>query len=225
MPRKPKDKALAISEKRTPLNWRESKALQQVFDTVPREEIIGALLDSGLPKAVNLAERLSDGAFDRTGLAKHCAAVDLLPRDVWNILIDTRKLSAKLAISEKLVEIANSVAEAAVTRVVTCGRCKGEGYLPGKKKDDPPTECTNCWGSRQIVIEGDLDRQKMALEMGELLNQKVPLIAQQFNSYKGGAGGVELGVPDMGDWVRSSDGVFEESTAHSSSVQEAEIVK
>jgi hypothetical protein len=202
--------------------WQQSQALQQVFDTVPQTEIIAALLDSGNDKAIQLAERLADSKYSRTNLAKHCADLKLLPKDVWHILIDTRKLSAKLVLSEKLTEIVQSVAEAAVTRVGDCPRCAGTGTISGKKEGDADVTCTLCNGSRTIVREADKDSQKMALEMGELLNVKVPLVAQQFNSYKSGSNGIaEAGVPNMTDWVRASDSIFEPKRY----VEEAVIVE
>lgn len=198
-----------------------STALQAVYDTVPHAEIISALVDSGDERAIQLAERLSDDKHTRANLAKHCFAVKMQPREVWNLLIDSRKLEARLKMSSRLSDIVTAVAEAAVPRIVTCPKCKGTGREKTKKGAEP-VDCTLCNGVCQVVREPDKDSQKMALEIGELYNVKVPLVAQQFNTFnKQSTGSTE--VPDMSEWTRATDAVFEERTKQP--IIEAEVVK
>jgi hypothetical protein len=136
---------------------------------------------------------------------------------VWNIVIDSRKLEARLRLSQSLSDIVQSVADAAVPQIMPCPRCKATGRTGKGEKE---TECPKCDGIGQVLRPADKESQKMALEMGELLNQRVPLIAQQFNSYKGG--GADAGAPDMTDWTRSTDPLFEEHGR--TGVTEAEVV-
>lgn len=196
---------------------RRSAAMQKVFEAIPREEILGALLDSGDERALRLAERLSDDKLEKTNFAIHCYAVHIAPKDVWNLLIDNRKLAVRLNLSERLDGIVQAVAAAAVPTVVLCPKCKGLKTV--KTKDSEYQECPKCDGIGEILRPADKESQKMALEMGELLGVKVPLVAQQFN-YMGGKGGPEVGAPDMTDWTRSTDKIFEEHN-----VIEAEVVK
>jgi hypothetical protein len=212
LPRKPKDTALAVSESGS-THWRGSAALQRVFETVPRDEIIQALVDSGDNKAVQLAERLSDGAHSRTNLARHCAKVGILPKDVWTILIETRKLATRLRISERLPEVAEAVIDAAVASEIACPACFNA------KLDSP---CTYCGGAGRVTRPGDKDAQKMALEIAEMLGKQGPLVANQYNFGGKGPVQVNIDVPDMSDWSRSTDKVFEEATGE---IIEAEVVK
>lgn len=202
-------------------NWRRTQAVQRLFDTVPQDEIVTALVESGDERAVRLAERLGDERLDRTKFARHCYAAGLRPVDAWNILVDSRKLEARVALSAKLPDIVGAVAEAAVPAIVKCRKCKGTGQIVAKG-DDPPADCPKCDGYGEMLKPADKDSQKMALEMGDLLNQKVPLIAQQFNTY-GRGGGADLGAPDMTEWSRSTDSIFEEHTT-TRKAEEAELV-
>lgn len=206
-----------------PYSPQQTAVIQSIFDSIPRAEIIQALLDSGDQRAVSLAERLSDGQFDRLKLAKHCFDLKLLPKDVWQILIETRKTEARLQVSEGLRSIAAAVIEAAIPQVIQCPRCKGKKKNPPRKKGDDWSDCTMCQGLGEILKPADRESQKMALEMGEMLNIKVPLVAQQFNSYSGQKSGTySEPVPDMADWSRSTDSVFEEH--RSTTVVDAETV-
>lgn len=196
---------------------RSSAALQKVFESVPVDEFKMALLESGDARAVSLAERLEDTAFNRLEFARHCFDLKLNPKDVWSILIDSRKTEARLKLSESLSQIVQSVADSAVPQIVNCPKC-----VDGKvKTKEGEVDCERCGGLGEMVKEPDKESQKMALEMAEMINQKVPLIAQQFNSFKGGGGGAGSDVPDMSDWSRN-DSVFEEK--HRSGVIEAEVV-
>lgn len=218
MGRKAKSNSLMVLDASSEPNWRGSKSLQRVFETVPLDEITGALVDSGDEKAIRLAERLLDGKFDRANLAKHCAAVQIQPREVWNILIETRKLSARLALSEKLVDIVDSVTDAATTKIAICPRCDATGNEPSENDSDPPKSCSTCGGSGKLVQPGDKESQKMALEIGEMLNVRVPLVAQQFNTFKPTSGPAASDAPNMADWTRETDKLFEE-------VVDAEVVE
>lgn len=218
MGRKQKSNSLMVFDGMSEPNWRGSQSLQRVFETIPLEEITGALVDSGDDKAVQLAERLQDGKFDRANLAKHCAAVRLQPREVWNILIETRKLSARLALSEKLVDIVDSVTDAAITKTAECPRCAGSGREVAPEDGSDAPICLTCGGAGRLVQPGDKESQKMALEIGEMLNVRVPLVAQQFNTIKQSGTVGSTDAPNMSDWTRDTDKIFEE-------VIDAEVVE
>lgn len=217
--RKTKDTALVASDKKGDPNWRQSAAIQKIYEQLDNIEVVTALLESGNDKAIHLAERLSDEKLDRLQLAKHCAKVGILPREVWNILIESRRLALKLHLSEAMLPVANTVIEQALPQIITCTQCKGKTTVLDKQSGQE-IECPKCFGLGEIVRPGDKDSQKVALEMGEMINQKVPLVAQQFNTYKGGQ---DAGAPDLSEWTRSTDSAFEEHGKPR--VQEAEIVE
>lgn len=188
---------------------REANAVQRIFDTIPRDEIVLTLMESGDQRAISLAERMSDVRYKDQPLALLCFEAKILPKDVWKLLIDSRRLEASIRLSSRLGEIVEAVADASLPQILDCPKCHGNQTVPGKKEGDPAVTCPMCNGVGSVVKPPDKDSQKMALEMGEMLNLKVPLIAQQFNSFqKGGSG--DAGAPDMSEWTRSTDAIFEE---------------
>lgn len=188
---------------------REANAVQRIFDTIPRDEIILTLMESGDPQAISLAERMSDEKHRDRPLALLCFEAKILPKTVWKLLIDSRRLEASIRLSSRLGEIVEAVADASLPQILECPKCNGRQTVPGKKEGSPDVTCPLCSGVGSVVKPPDKDSQKMALEMGEMLNLKVPLIAQQFNSYQKG-GSQDAGAPDMSDWTRSTDAIFEE---------------
>lgn len=200
---------------------REANAVQRIFDTIPRDEIVLTLMESGDPQAISLAERMSDEKHRNKPLALLCFEVKMLPKTVWKLLIDSRRLEASIRLSSRLGEIVEAVADASLPQILDCPKCHGNQTVPGKKEGDPAVVCPMCNGVGSVVKPPDKDSQKMALEMGEMLNLKVPLIAQQFNSYQKG-GSADAGAPDMSDWTRSTDAIFEEHG--SSDIIDVEVV-
>lgn len=200
---------------------RDSNAVQRIFDTIPRDEIVLTLMESGDQRAISLAERMSDDMHRNRPLAALCFEAKILPKEVWKLLIDSRRLEASIRLSSRLSEIVEAVADASIPQILECPKCHGNQSVPGKKEGDPSVTCPLCSGVGSVVKPPDKDSQKMALEMGEMLNLKVPLIAQQFNTY-GKGGSSEMGAPDMSDWTRSTDAIFEEHTKPEA--VEAEII-
>ncbi len=207
-----------------PYTKAETSVIQKVFDSIPVADLQAALVDSGDERAVALAERLSDSAYSRTNLASHCFSLKLLPKDVWNILIDSRKLEAKLKLTGGLTQVIDAVLDAAIPQVIDCLRCTGRGWNPPKKKGDERSECQMCGGNGKILKPADKESQKMALEMSEMLGQKVPLVDQRQVHLHGPQGSGGVPIPDMTDWTRNTDRTFDERDTNTASVVEAEVV-
>lgn len=203
-PRSKKDALTVASSKLGTVNWRQSAAIQRVYEQIPQEEVIQALIDTGNDKAIQLAERLSDSKLSRMDLARHCAKVGMIPKEVWTILTESRRLALRLHLSEAVVPVVDAVIDQSVAKVIDCLKCKGTGKV---QSADIEIDCTVCYGTGSIVRPADRESQKMALELGELLNQKVPMIAQQFNTFGRTS---DAGAPDMTDWTRTTDSLFEE---------------
>lgn len=203
----------------------ERAAAQRIFDSIPRDDMIAALLDDGSDKAVKLAERLADRDFSRQSFALQCAAIGWSVKDAWGVLIASRKTEAAVRIANRLGEVVEAMITESLPQPIACTRCVS-GIEPKRKPDDPDVTCRACGGTSTILQPPDNDVRKMVLEMAGMLNQKVPLIAQQFNRFDHPSGAV--GVPDMADWSRSSDDVFEERRGGGTlrnSVEEAEVVE
>lgn len=82
-------------------------------------------------------------------------------------------------------DVAEDVMKGAVTRFKTCSVCEGVGKVTIRREvfeadgaqkkprefEDVVKRCLNCEGSGKVEIEADLERQKVALQMGGLLKQ------------------------------------------------------
>lgn len=75
---------------------------------------------------------------------------------------------------------------------VTCTACKGTGtYAPKpttKVPDPPPVPCDPCAGSGQQLVQPELARQELALDLAKLTPQKAPLLQQNTLNVGAGAG-------------------------------------
>jgi hypothetical protein len=82
----------------------------------------------------------------------------------------------------------------------TCQTCQGTGSVtPDPSKADPspiPGPCRACGATGRLVIEGDLEHKKLALDMGKLLQK--------------GGGGMNLNInQQVGVQVGSAGGALE----------------
>lgn len=102
---------------------------------------------------------------------------------------------------------------------VTCSRCKGSasvtleegdpGWVAPKQDQEPGPQigpCPRCVGTGTLDVLPELERQKLALEVAQLLPKKGPLIdARSVHVIPGGGGG---GFPDFTKIIAASDHVL-----------------
>ena len=144
-----------------------------------------------------LAALLLDPGYDRMSLADLCEQAGLTLRDLFRAhrgatLVRAQILSTE-KIAAKLPEVVEDVMRRAAPYEQACEVCLGTGSAPGPTADAPPVPCETCKGRGRFVVDPELDRQKLALELGDLVKKGGGISLTQQNLNVNGAGGVNGG--------------------------------
>lgn len=160
-----------------------------------REALVDALaLDDSAP-IVQLTNALCDPSFDKQSLASIALKVGLTFSDLLRAYRNAALAKAHIVAVNKLVtkipEIIDDIVKRSAPYDEPCERCNGKGVITrmGRAtKTGGPTEpieiaCSTCHGVGTIHRLPDLDRQRLVLELSELL--KTPgssrTVMQQIN--------------------------------------------
>jgi hypothetical protein len=229
--------SLNRSDVRRGLSDPAARAVSEVFEQVPRNELTAALMRadlSGDRSLAKFAELLASPQHEDTDWAMLCQLSGATPRDVLRIIVESYTADGELVVARQLPRLLGGLAEAGIERIEDCAVCS-EPPGPGKVNivtiDDDGREvtltapCGMCVNGR-VVVPADLTAAKLALEAVGVIGQRGPAVAVQVNNNggrRGGRGGAEdTGAPDMSEWSRSTDAVYEER--RNSVVEEAEQV-
>jgi hypothetical protein len=133
-----------------------------------------AVADSGHDKVVNC---LLDPAFATWSLRRLCAYAGITVADLFasykKALFVQAHVDAAHRITSQLPPIVDDVMRRALPLPTTCPRCSGMPTTPGT------SPCPLCRGEGTVLTEPDLDRQKLALELGRLTERKAGVMVQQ----------------------------------------------
>jgi hypothetical protein len=125
---------------------------------------------SSAPEIEKVVNYLLDPRYDRWTLRRLCTLAGITVAELFTAyrkaLLTKAHLEATRIIAEKLPPIVDDVMERATPQMIGCAHCRGLAPPAG----DPP--CLFCHGSGQVRSEPELDRQKLALELGHLTEKK-----------------------------------------------------
>lgn len=199
-----------------------------------RKELLNSLAFDATPEIRALVTDLLDTHFDKFSLgalASKCniGLTDLL-RAYRNGVIAKAQIIASQRIAAALPGVVEDVMKRAVPYEEECQGCEATGKMrvrPTKKVPEPdPAEvtCTICRGKGTILRLPDLDRQRLALEIGELLKSPKggPTLLQQFNL--GAPAAREAGDPGAGSLERMQQAVTDILFGRNASVIDVEPV-
>lgn len=153
-----------------------------------RQQIIGLLLLAPLSADLEyLLGLLGAPQHQRTSLAEVCALANVLPGDLLKLLGPAALLRGKLKAAQKIGDGIAAVVEDVMRRAAPyedpCYQCRGTGTMtpePSAEQPNPsPGPCDLCAGTGRLKYQPSLDRQKLAIEMAQLLPK---------------SGGIQLGV-------------------------------
>lgn len=145
-----------------------------------------------------LSMLLLDPGYDRMSLADLCEQAGLTLRDLFRAhrgatLVRAQILSTE-RIAAKLPEVVEDVMRRAAPHTTSCGKCKGTGSISPEGPDAAPAPCPACGASGSIAVDPELDRQKLALELGDLLKKGGGISLTQQNLNVNGGGGIHGGA-------------------------------
>lgn len=146
---------------------------------------------------------LGDPQHDRLSLAHVCAKGNLLPGDLLKFLgaaaLHRGQTLAKQKIGQALPAVVEDVMRKAAPYTEACHTCLGTGSMtPDPTPDQPnpsPGPCGICQGSGHLIYQPDFETQKLAIDMGGLLQRSggISILNQQLNlGQASGAGGGAL---------------------------------
>lgn len=157
------------------------EALEQLEEAVGgRGQIAASLQISTQPLTVEeeiLANLLADPANQSTSLAELCGRTGITIGRVLELFAKAEGAQAYAKslsrIYRRLPDVVGDVMERALPRTKQCRACKGRGTVPVKNgAEDVEIACMVCDGTGQMEIEPELERQKIALQLGGFLKDK-----------------------------------------------------
>jgi hypothetical protein len=142
--------------------------------------------DNTTDKVVNC---LLDPAYQSWSLRRICAYAGITVADLFasykRALFTAAHIAAAHLITEKLPPIVADVMARALPGTESCPRCKGAPTTPGL------TACPLCDGAGTVPTEPDLDRQKLALELGRLTERRAGIVMQQTTAVAAGTAALQ----------------------------------
>lgn len=204
-----------------------------------REAVVGMLALAPLTKDLRyVLGMLGDPRNNGQSLAEICALGNILPGALLKHLADAAMLRGKVKAAQKVGDGIAAVAEDVMRRAApyedTCnGGCAGIGTItPEPTKDEPnpsPEPCETCQGTGRLLYRPDLERQKLAIEMAQLLPKSGGInVAVQQNNHPGGGGVGATGFGLLERLQEVTDRILYGPThpsEHSADATDAEIVE
>lgn len=157
------------------------KALEQLEEAVGgREQIATSLQVSQQPLTVEeeiLANLLADPANQNRSLASLCGQTGITIGRVLDMFAKAEAAQAYAKsltkIYRKLPEVVGDVMDRALPKRDVCKPCKGLGSITVKKDgEEVQQDCLVCGTAGTVEREPDLERQKVALQLGGFLKDK-----------------------------------------------------
>jgi len=130
---------------------------------------------------------LADPRYAGWSLRRICAKAGLTITELFtaykSALLTRAQLASARVVARRLVGVVDDVMTRAQPHPVPCEACGGTGQttLPPSAPDKRPEPmgCPTCQGKGTVTRLPDLDRQKVALELGQLLDRKGGISIQQ----------------------------------------------
>lgn len=146
-----------------------------------RDQLIDVLsVAATAPEIDRLVNALLDPRFAKTSLRRLCTLAGLTVADLFaayrKALIAKAHIEASHRIAAKLPPIVDDVMTRATPQPIVCAACQGTGR---QRVDGSLVPCQICGRTGIVQSEPALDRQKLALELGQLTEKRGGLVIQQ----------------------------------------------
>lgn len=152
------------------------------------------------PEVALVTDLLLDPRYQQHSLRQLCAMTGLTVADLLTAyrkaVIVQAHVQAAPIIAGKLIGVVEDLMTRAQPHYLPCAVCRGSGQvIDAPTKDIPapqPRTCTACVNGQQLHLP-DLDRQKLALEVAELVKPKAGITLNQANIVGSNGGGGSFG--------------------------------
>lgn len=141
---------------------------------------------------------LADPRYESWSVARICRLAGLSVADLLTAFrsatLIRAQVKATVAIAKQLPAVVEDVMKRAQPYEETCDVCDGLGQVtpkPTKKNPNPPPEhCRACKATGRRMLLPDLERQKLALDLGDLVKKSGGITLSQQNLTVHAGGGV-----------------------------------
>lgn len=166
-----------------------------------RDAVVGMLALAPLtPDLKYLLGLLGDPQYSSNSLAEICMLANVLPGELMKHLAAAALLAGKVRASQKIGAGIAAVAEDVMRRAAPyeepCHACQGIGSQtadPTPQTPNPsPAPCGTCQGVGKLRYQPEFERQKLAVDLAQLLPKSSGIQIAQIN--QGGGGGASGGV-------------------------------
>lgn len=153
-----------------------------------RGAVVEALeIASDQPEVDLVLSLLADPRYANWSLRRLCQNAGLTIHEFFQAFRKASLVRAQIAatqrIADGIVPVVEDVMRRAAPYEITCAACAGTGSFtpdPSKKVPNPsPEPCKACRAQGKLIIEPELDRQKLALELADLVKKGGGIAIQQ----------------------------------------------
>jgi hypothetical protein len=142
-----------------------------------RKEVLEALqVANGTPDVDQIVNLLLDPRYAGWSLRKICTLAGLTIADLFvaykKAMLVKAHLQATKVVTDHLVHVVEDVMRRSQPHEEPCAVCGASGTVPaglGSPPGAPPLRCEACHGRGRTLQQPELDRQKLALELGQLV--------------------------------------------------------
>jgi hypothetical protein len=177
-----------------------------------------------------LVGAIADPRNDVHSLARICMLYGLKFADLLQLFRGAGFVKAQLAAMQKvwtkLPDVAGDVMDRSVPHNIVCSTCAGEKTVhkkkyAGKELEEWDETCEDCAGRGFLQAQPRLDTQKVALQLGGLLNKEGVGVQVNVSQAQGQMAGMDQG---FADFFRRSDRVLYPEMEEAEEPVEAEVV-
>lgn len=160
-------------------------AIEQVVKALGgRGNLLDALsVAADAPEVEKIVQLLVDPRYDQISLRRLCSMAGLTVVDLFaaykKAMVVKAQLVAYQAITDHLLPVVVDVMKRAAPYTIPCYDCGATGQVAAEKVGDPALVCPTCAGRKELLQLPDLDRQKLALELGQLVQKSAGINIQQ----------------------------------------------
>lgn len=185
----PKRPALALDTGQSSyLSEAEAAAGNAAIDTVVRalggrERLTDTLaVAADAPEVEQILVLLLDPRYSHLSIRGLCRLAGLSVVDLFTAykkaMVVKAHLAAYQAISDGILPVVEDVMKRAAPFAIPCDRCGATGETR-ETADAAPVVCGACNGQKQVLQLPDLDRQKLALELAQLVQKSAGISISQ----------------------------------------------